>query len=300
MAGEGSVDRSKMKQYLVPAVGVAALVLLVGLVAFVSSADGRKMSDGSNGSVDDPELKEITPGVKYRDLKVGEGADCPPGAQVTIQYTGWLTDGTAFDSGKHTFDLSGLIKGWQEGIPGMKKGGIRKLVISSDKGYGTRGSPPRIPGGATLIFEVNLIDFKAPRPRRSADKVDLTKLTDGTAPGVEDLKLIPIGDTGVKYRDLKVGDGAECPPDAHVIMDYTGWLTNGTMFDSSFKPGAEPLNMSLGGLIKGWQKGVPGMRVGGIRKLVIPPELGYGKRGSPPTIPPNATLVFEIELLGVK
>ncbi|MBY0460535.1 MAG: FKBP-type peptidyl-prolyl cis-trans isomerase, partial [Gemmataceae bacterium] len=72
-------------------------------------------------------------------------------------------------------------------------------------------------------------------------------------------------------------------------------------FDSSWKPDRDgPLRRPLGGLVKGWQEGVPGMKVGGVRKLVIPPELGYGRDGSPPVIPPNATLVFEIELLGFK
>jgi peptidylprolyl isomerase len=302
MAGEEGLDRSKLKQYLVPAVGVAALVLLVGLVAVVSTADARKMSDGSNGSADDPDLKQITGGVKYRDLKEGAGEACPAGAEVTISYTGWLTDGSVFDTGKHTFKLENLIPGWQEGIPGMKKGGIRKLVITPEKGYGSQ-SHGKIPGGSTLIFEVELIDFKPglppPRARRSPLPADLSKLSDGTAPGADDPGLKPIGAQGLKYRDIQVGDGPECPPGAHVVMDYTGWLTDGSIFDSSMKPGNPPLDMSLNRLIKGWQEGVPGMKVGGIRKLVIPPELGYGASGQP-GIPANSTLVFEIELLGIK
>ena len=101
------------------------------------------------------------------------------------------------------------------------------------------------------------------------------------------------------YRDLKVGDGPECPIGAHVLMDYTGWLTTGgSPFDSSWNPGRDPLDSSLRDLIQGWQHGVPGMKVGGIRKLVIPPNLGYGETGKG-SIPPNATLVFEIELLGI-
>jgi FKBP-type peptidyl-prolyl cis-trans isomerase len=101
------------------------------------------------------------------------------------------------------------------------------------------------------------------------------------------------------YRDIKVGDGPEAPAGSHVVMDYTGWRrSDGFMFDSSWKPGSQPLDMPLGGLIKGWQQGVPGMKVGGIRKLVIPPELGY-PQGAGDDIPPGTTLVFEIELLGV-
>ena len=128
----------------------------------------------------------------------------------------------------------------------------------------------------------------------------MTKLSDGTAPGTDDPELKPLGTGGLKYRDLKVGDGPECPESATPIMDYIGWLTSGgDPFDSSWLPGHEPLDMSLAKLIKGWQQGVPGMKVGGIRKLVIPADLAYGERGQG-KIPPNATLVFEIELLGLK
>ena len=305
----GGVDKSTMKQFLGPAVALAAVVVLAGLVVLVSGGSSRSMSDGSNGSADDPELKEVTPGVRYRDIKVGTGTPCPEGADVKIHYTGWLTDGTVFDSSRDkggqpaAFSLNRLIKGWQEGIPGMKPGGIRKLVISSDNGYGAKGSPPKIPGGSTLIFEVELVEAgpgPAPvRPRRSPAPTDLTKLSDDTAPGDNDPNLKSIGTHGLKYRDIKEGDGPVCPEGANVVMDYTGWLTNGSMFDSSWKGGGDPLRSSLGGLIKGWQQGVPGMKVGGIRKLVIPPNLGYGdspQRG----IPANSTLVFEIELLGTR
>src|SRR5687768_8560228 len=98
MADE-SLDRAEMKQYLVPAAAVAAVIVLAGLVLVVSGG-GRKMSDGSDGSADDPGLKEIAPGVKYRDIKEGVGEPCPPGAAVTMHYTGWLTDGEEFDSSK--------------------------------------------------------------------------------------------------------------------------------------------------------------------------------------------------------
>lgn len=103
---------------------------------------------------------------------------------------------------------------------------------------------------------------------------------------------------GVIWEDLRVGTGKECPPGARVVMHYRGTLADGREFQSSYTTG-EPLDYSLTGLIKGWQEGVPGMKVGGKRRLVVPPELGYGKRGKG-NIPPDATLVFEIELLDVK
>lgn len=101
-------------------------------------------------------------------------------------------------------------------------------------------------------------------------------------------------------EDLTVGDGAEAVAGEEVTVHYTGWLTNGSKFDSSkdrFQPFSFPLG--AGHVIKGWDQGVVGMKVGGKRKLTIPPELGYGARGAGEVIPPNATLVFEVELLQV-
>jgi FKBP-type peptidyl-prolyl cis-trans isomerase len=106
---------------------------------------------------------------------------------------------------------------------------------------------------------------------------------------------------GLKYVDLKVGDGDIATDGQMASVHYTGWLTNGTKFDSSVDRGT-PFSFRLGsgGVIKGWDEGVKGMRVGGKRKLTIPPDMGYGASGYPPTIPPNSTLVFEVELLGLQ
>lgn len=106
--------------------------------------------------------------------------------------------------------------------------------------------------------------------------------------------------TELQKEDSKVGTGDEAVTGKQVTVHYTGWLANGTKFDSS-KDRGTPFSFQLGGgqVIKGWDQGVVGMKVGGIRKLTIPPELGYGARGAGGVIPPNATLVFEVELLGV-
>lgn len=101
-------------------------------------------------------------------------------------------------------------------------------------------------------------------------------------------------------QDLKVGDGAEALPGQTVRVHYTGRLTDGSKFDSSLDRG-RPFSFKLGAgeVIRGWDQGVAGMKVGGQRRLTIPPDLGYGANGYPPVIPPNATLVFEVELLAV-
>jgi FKBP-type peptidyl-prolyl cis-trans isomerase FkpA len=106
--------------------------------------------------------------------------------------------------------------------------------------------------------------------------------------------------TGLVIEDLSVGAGASASAGQRVTVHYTGWLTDGTKFDSS-KDRGDPFVFPLGArrVIAGWDEGVQGMCVGGVRKLTIPPELGYGARGAGGVIPPNATLVFEVELLGV-
>ncbi|WP_353191750.1 FKBP-type peptidyl-prolyl cis-trans isomerase [Pandoraea pnomenusa] len=107
-------------------------------------------------------------------------------------------------------------------------------------------------------------------------------------------------ESGLQYEELQVGDGAEATPGNTVTVHYTGWLTDGKKFDSS-KDRNDPFAFVLGGgmVIRGWDEGVAGMKVGGKRKLIIPAELGYGARGAGGVIPPNATLVFEVELLEV-
>jgi FKBP-type peptidyl-prolyl cis-trans isomerase len=106
--------------------------------------------------------------------------------------------------------------------------------------------------------------------------------------------------SGLQYWDIVVGTGAKAAAGKPVVVHYTGWLTDGKKFDSSVDRG-QPFTFPLGAgkVIKGWDEGVGGMKVGGKRQLRIPPELGYGARGAGGVIPPNATLIFDVELLDV-
>lgn len=109
-------------------------------------------------------------------------------------------------------------------------------------------------------------------------------------------------ENGLIIEDLVVGEGTEAQDYNKVVVNYTGTLEDGSVFDSSLNPGREPFTFTLGAgsVIKGWDLGVLGMKVGGKRKLTIPPELGYGDQGAGGVIPPGATLIFEVELLEVE
>ncbi len=127
------------------------------------------------------------------------------------------------------------------------------------------------------------------------------KQTEETAPAgatTETSAAKPAAD--LKIEDSKVGEGAEAATGKTVSVHYTGTLTDGKKFDSSLDRG-QPFKFTLGAgqVIRGWDQGISGMKVGGKRKLTIPPELGYGERGAGGVIPPNATLVFEVELIEV-
>lgn len=169
-----------MTQVLVPALAAAAVVILIGVLVAMSDWGGpdkttvKAAKHGAAGSGDDAGMADKIPpldaegwktmpnGVRFWDVTEGTGEPCPAGATVTIHYTGWTTDGNVFDSSRSrgepaVFPLRKLIRGWQEGIPGMKTGGVRRLEIPYQLGYGEQGSPPKIPPKATLVFEIKML-----------------------------------------------------------------------------------------------------------------------------------------------
>lgn len=251
------------------------------------------------GSTPVPDTKEL---VKT-DLKVGTGKEAKTGDAVTVNYRGTLTNGTVFDESYkrgQPFDFtlgSGVIEGWSQGVAGMKEGGKRKLIIPPSLGYGAQGAGNDIPPNATLIFEIELLKVNSSAAPGKAPGAAPGKPGNAKPAGAK--TVVPDVKELVK-TDLKVGSGKAAKAGDAVSVNYRGTLTDGTVFDESYKRG-QPFDFTLGsGVIEGWSQGVAGMKEGGKRKLVIPPSLGYGAEGAGGVIPPNATLIFEIELLKVQ
>ena len=150
---------------------------------------------------------------------------------------------------------------------------------------------------ARYSFEIDPDD---PNPTLFAMAPDSNQANAAALGGPLDAPEPRLTASGLKITDLEVGDGAEAGSGQTVVVNYRGTLESGKEFDSSYGRGPFSFPLGAGRVIKGWDEGVAGMKVGGKRKLVVPPDLAYGSRGAGGVIPPNATLVFEVELLDVK
>lgn len=212
---------------------------------------------------------------------------------VTIHYKGYLMDGTLFDGTQDqsaTFQLGGLIEGWQQGIPQFGKGGKGVLIIPPSLAYGERGVGP-IPPNSMLYFEIELVDFSS-NPPAPAPRVDYTQEIESYI-NEKGWDAKPTG-SGL-YVVVENEGGSEKPQiSQNVTIFYKGYLLDGTVFDGT--KDETPATFPLSGLIAGWQEGIPFFGKKGKGKLIIPPYLGYGSRESGP-IPASSVLVFDIEVV---
>jgi FKBP-type peptidyl-prolyl cis-trans isomerase len=184
---------------------------------------------------------------------------------------------------------------WVLGMLGLAAGGCQEPTEIIPAAYPGTTNARVLPPGETESEALGEAAMQAPvDPSRK-------KSVSGTISPPTEIGQTKTTPSGVTYETLKAGDGPEIKPGQTVKVHYTGSLTDGKVFDTSHKPGKdEPAEFEIGTgrVIGGWDEAVPGMKIGERRKLTIPPGLAYGAAGSPPTIPPDSTLIFQIEMLG--
>jgi peptidylprolyl isomerase len=226
-------------------------------------------------------------GLAYVVLQPGTAKEHPSKFdRVTVQYTGWTTDGKMFDSSVQrgqpaTFGVSQVIEGWTEGLQLMTPGSKFRFWIPENIAYKGRPGPP----AGTLVFDVELISIeKMPEPPSvPKDVAAAPKDAKGTA-------------SGLKYKVLKRGTGKVHPkPEDRVEVHYTGWTTDGKMFDSSVTRG-RPMTFGLNQVIAGWTEGLQQLVEGDSARLWVPEALAY--KGSPGA--PAGMLVFDVQLLKIE
>jgi FKBP-type peptidyl-prolyl cis-trans isomerase len=221
-------------------------------------------------------------GLASKTLAKGTGKSHPKATDtVKVHYTGWTTDGKMFDSSVTrgepvTFPLDKVVKGWGEGVQLMVVGEKRRLWIPEELAYKGRAGAPQ----GMLVFDIELLDIVTPETPK--DVAAAPKDAEKTA-------------SGLASKVLKKGTGTEHPSATSTVkVDYTGWTTDGKMFDSSVTRG-QPATFPLNGVIAGWTEGVQLMTVGEKRRFWIPEELAYkGRPGAP-----QGMLVFDVELLDI-
>ncbi len=222
-------------------------------------------------------------GLAYKVLEKGPGGAKPkPEDAVVVHYTGWTTDGKMFDSSvlrgrPATFGLNQVIAGWTEGLQLIEVGDKARLWIPEDLAYGGRAGRP----AGMLVFDVELVSIRE-APKAPADVAGPPKDAKKTK-------------SGLAYKELKPGTSDEKPKaSSKVQVHYSGWTTDGKMFDSSLRRG-QPVKFPLNGVIPGWTEGLQLMPKGSKYRLWIPGELAYdGKPGRP-----QGMLVFDVELLEI-
>jgi len=243
-------------------------------------------------SIDNCELKKGKKKLKYYIITEGAGNVAILGDNAYVNYTAYLPDGTIFDSSHKTGEpvritvgIKQIIEGWDMGLQLMKKGGKIKLIIPPELAYGKEGYGTSVPPNTQITLDIEMVDLIPPKPIEKWNNSD---------------KKIIETQTGLKYVVFELGEGELIENDNIVEVHYSGYFTNGKMFDSSVKR-YEPIRFPVGTgvVIDGWDEGLKLMRKGAKFQLLVPSYLGYGAEGSPPLIPEDTDLIFDIEVINV-
>lgn len=241
-------------------------------------------------------------GLVTEDFRVGQGRAARIGSRLKLRYVGFLADGQVFDDAREeTGPPARLellerprVKGWGQGLQGIKAGTLRKIVVPAALAYGDRGDPASepdevsIPPGATLTYFVQVLEVRAPIPAPVPPSA-----YEGPVLARKRHK------NGLVVEDQRLGQGEAAAMGDQLELHYTGYLKDGSAFDTT-TDGRAPFRVALGDkrMIDAWNQGLVGMKAGGLRTLRVPAKLGYGKR-APGKIPPHAPLVFRVQLIGL-
>lgn len=230
-------------------------------------------------------------GLHITDTRTGSGPEAEPMDFLTIHFEGTLESGEVFES---TYERdqpiiiqvgSGQlpIKGWDDGMIGMKEGGKRTLSIPPHLAFGEEGIEGFIPAGENIYMDIELIAIKKPPRPWEYNEEELSST-----------------DSGLRYYIHETGQGDQPGEGSMIRVHYSGYLKDGSMFDSStIRDMPFEFQVGVGQVIPGWDEGLLAMSAGEKRTLVIPPHLGYGETGAGGVIPPNATLIFDVELIEI-
>ena len=245
------------------------------------------------------DAQKTSSGLYYVITQKGTGPMPISGRKVKVNYTGKLLNGNIFDSslnpGRTPFEFplgqGKVIRGWDEGVALLPVGTKATLLIPSALGYGAHGMGAAIPANAVLVFEIEVLGVDDKPQLSNEDEIKNYIQT-------HNLNAQRTA-SGLYYIVDQQGSGAKPQAGKVVTVNYTGKLMDGTIFDSSLNPGREPFTFTLGvgQVISGWDEGIALFNVGGKGTLIIPSNLGYGEQGAGGSIPPNAVLIFEIEVV---
>lgn len=267
---------------------ITALVLSLSIAACSSEPS----SESPQATTSAPVALDTTleNGLSIKDTQLGSGIPADSGLYFIAHYIGYFENGEIFDSSYErntpiNFQLGKgqVIQAFEHGLKGMREGGKRTLVTPADLAYGEQGIPGIIPPNANLRFEVEMISVITP-PQPWDHTTARAQTTD----------------SGIEYHILQNGQGSNPAAQQQVRVHYAGFLEDGTLFDSSYLR-SEPFEfvVGTGEVIRGWDEIILQMRMGEKRTVFIPADLAYGETGIPGTIPANAKLRFDIELLEV-
>ncbi len=230
--------------------------------------------------------------LKYYIVKEGTGEYTQMGDNAYVHYTCYLPDGTIFDSSRKKGDpvritagINQVIPGWDMGLFFMKKGSKIRLIIPYKLAYGDEGLNNVVPPKTDITMDIEMVDLVPPPPVKRWDISN---------------KEVHETPSGLKYVILEPGTGDLIKDEDIVVVNYSGYYTNGELFDSSVKR-FEPIKIpvGIGAVIEGWDEGLKLMRKGSKFQLIVPSKLAYGEKGVPGQIDPNTDLIFDIEVIDV-